>query len=129
MPDFLHLVARVLSVITGITLLAFGVESIGGQPESSDILKAVFFALSTVSFGLNLVRLPRWGAFIIAAFHAVVLLCVMKLFFDLTRYALGESGGKQGVWLFYLPAVFLVIALLVSVAFNLVRPEEALRRK
>ena len=129
MPDFLHLVARVLSVITGITLLAFGVESIGGQPESSDILKAVFFALSAFSFGLNLVRLPRWGACIIAAFHAVALLYVVKLIFDMTRYAFGESGGKQGVWLFYPPAAIFVIALQVSVAFNLVRPEEALRRK
>ena len=129
MPDFLHLVARVLSAITGITLHAYGVENIGGQRESSDIIKAVLFALSAVSFGMNLVRLPRWGGYIIAAFHAVVLVYAVKLILDMTRYAFGESGGKQGVWLFYLPAGFFVIALLVSVTFNIVRPEEALRRK
>ncbi len=128
MPEVFHLVVRVLSVVTGIMLLAFGVESIGGQRESSDVLKAVLFALSAVSFGLNLVRLPRSVAFIIAAFHAVGLFYVMKQTYDMARYAFGESGGKQGAWAIFLPIVFLVVALLASVIFNLVRPDDALRQ-
>jgi hypothetical protein len=127
MAGAFHLVVKVLSAFMGIMLLSYGIESFVGQQESSDLQKSVLFMLSSASFGLNLIRLPRLAAFVVAALHVTGLIYVAKFFFDLARYAFGEGGGWSA-WIILLPAMFISTALLASVAFNLVRPDDALRR-
>lgn len=121
MSRTLLILCKAVSLAGAGLFVFFGGRLVSAEPVSSDFLKAALFAFMAISLGLNLLRLPRAGAMALIVIHGAAAFYFGYALWNMALLAFGESGSRSGLWRFFVPPLSLLIALVVSVLFNLYR--------
>lgn len=129
MPRTLVRLSKAVSLV-GAGLFAFyGARLLVGEPTATDFLKATLFALTAITLGLNLVRIPRVGAVVFLIVHTAVAIYFAHALWNMTAFVFGETGSRSGVWSFFVPPFIMLIAVIVSTILNLYRLKSNIGRK
>ncbi len=109
---------KTLSITAALVLLFFGVTLVSDEPVKSDVLRAAAFVLYALSLVLNLFRVRKSRAIVLAALHAAAVVYLGISLVRMTLIAFMEAGSKLGLWQFFWPIVLLLLAFASSVILN-----------